>query len=369
MHLVRLSRSIAYRRLGKTLHTADGRILLRAGATLTPSYIDNLLAKGYTSVYLVNEAVPDLQIDDPVNQETWLRATQILKSSSQQIVTEQKFDIGTINSVVEELINDIKSNADTLYGLSALRTRDDYTFVHSVNVCVLSLLAGSGLHLPRPRLRELGVGALLHDLGKVNIPMHILNKPGSLSAEEFDVVKKHTSDGFELLRGQYGISLLSAHVAFQHHEKYDGTGYPRNLRLQEIHEFARVAAVADFYDAVTSDRVYRQRLLPHEAAETLASLIGSHFDPVIARKFLERVARYPTGTIVRLFSGDIGVVVAQNPHRPSAPVVRILADSSYQLVDPRDLNLADDPSLKIKNVLEDFPERMKGAILGNTINR
>ena len=182
-----------------------------------------------------------------------------------------------VRNSVCKMIDELMDVSDTMVNLQDLKSNDQYTFSHSVNVCVLSLITGISMKYGEEKLRELGIGAMLHDVGKTRIPSEILNKPGSLTAEEFDIIKKHTSYGYELLKKSKELSTYASYIALTHHERYDGEGYPLGLRGEELHEFARIVSIADVYDAITSDRVYKKRSNINEAVEYFVELINEGF--------------------------------------------------------------------------------------------
>ena len=358
MYLVPLSQAVN-RRLGKTIYSPEGKPLLVAGTLLTETYIKSLERRGYDSVYIWNELAPDVEVDEAVNEITRVRATSIIAETFRSVSENCRIDLQKISEVVNEIIDDLDANSDTLFSLSTIRCVDDYTFVHSVNVCILSLLIGSvALSLKRD-LRKLGIGAILHDLGKVKIDRKLLGKPGRLSREEFAQIQLHTVYGYEILREFPECSILSAHVALQHHERMDGSGYPRGLRGVDIHKFARIAAIADVYDAMLSKRVYRDGTSEHKAMEYLLEEGKGLFDEGLVRRFAERVAIYPSGTVVRLDTGDVGVVVRQNSADPHRPVVRIVADKAYNIVEPDEIDLLHDPVRYISAVFPGLPEKIR----------
>jgi HD-GYP domain-containing protein (c-di-GMP phosphodiesterase class II) len=189
-------------------------------------------------------------------------------------------------------------------------------------------------------VKDLGEGAILHDIGKLFIPDEILNKNGPLTDEEFELVRRHTNDGFEVLRRKRSISLFSAHVAYQHHERLDGSGYPRRLTGDDIHEFAKAVAIVDSYDAMTSDRAYRSALPPHEAISILVRETGGKYDRDLVGRFMKLVAMYPVGSVVRLSSGEVCTVV--NATRKSL-VVRVLRGKNQG----REFDIHQNPKLKV----------------------
>jgi len=224
-------------------------------------------------------------------------------------------------------------------------------YMHSLNVCVYSTLLGIAYGYNRDEQSTLGLGALLHDVGKTRIPMDVLLKPGNLSNAEFSEMKRHTEQGFKLLKDEPNIPLLAAHCAFQHHERMDGSGYPRGIRGNEIHEYAKWIGIVDSYDAMTSHRVYRNAMLPHQAVEILYSGSGTLYDTEMLKLFRDKVAIYPVGITVRLNSGHRGVVVDINAASVHRPVIRILTDEGGKDIQvPYDMDLSKHLSVMIAGV-------------------
>ncbi|MEW6399275.1 MAG: HD-GYP domain-containing protein [Bacillota bacterium] len=242
-----------------------------------------------------------------------------------------------------------------------MRSYHDYTFVHSVDVAVVSIVIGLASGYDRPRLRELGAGALLHDVGKVKIPTEILDKRESLTTQEFERVKLHTTLGYQIISQSREFSYVSAHAALEHHERLDGSGYPRRLRGDKIHEIGKIVAVADVFCAMTSDRVYRRKVPPQEGIRHMRAA-ASKFDQRFVRRLALRVAAFPNGTFVRLSTGEFAVVVRQDPRNSERPVVRLLADAGNRPVEQVEVALADTPELDVALVLDDMPEQVRQAL-------
>ncbi|MHB8757788.1 MAG: HD-GYP domain-containing protein, partial [Bacillota bacterium] len=232
--------------VAKTVFGADRQVLLASGMVVKPQFISQLRRRGVPSVYIIDERFPDIETTDVVSAETRVEALAATKEVLSEVKERAKSGLGKLTGTearkvkdqVNNIIDELIQNRDLVVNLTDIRAADDYTFGHSVNVCILSLMTAIGIGYEPQRLRELGIGALLHDVGKTQIPEEILNKPGVLSAGEFEEVKKHPTYGFEIVRRQDGLSSLSAHVAYQHHERSNGEGYPRGLIGTEIHEFA-----------------------------------------------------------------------------------------------------------------------------------
>jgi HD-GYP domain-containing protein (c-di-GMP phosphodiesterase class II) len=205
-----------------------------------------------------------------------------------------------------------------------IRTFDNYTFSHSLNVAVLSVVIGTALKLDRRQLRDIAMGALIHDIGKVFIDKKILNKPGKLTSGELNEIRKHCQEGYDYIKSNCLIPEDAMKAILTHHEQFDGNGYPSSLKRDEIHYFGRIISVADVYDALTSDRPYRSALLPSDAVEYIMSGYGSMFDPKVVTAFIRKVAPFPIGTCVRLSNGITGIVVENYESYGLRPKIRVI---------------------------------------------
>lgn len=230
-----------------------------------------------------------------------------------------------------------------------------------VDVAVVSVLIGLASGYDRAGLRDLGAGALLHDVGKVKIPTEVLDKPGSLTPHEFERVKLHTTQGYQIISQSNEFSYIAAHAALEHLERLDGSGYPRRLRGDKILEIGRIVAVADVFCAMTSDRPYRRRVLPREAIRHLMTA-STKFDQRFVRRLALRVAAFPNGTFLRLSTGELAVVVRQDGRDKERPVVRILADAGNRPVEQHEVPLAEVPEVKVAAVVDRVPEAVRQAL-------
>jgi HD-GYP domain-containing protein (c-di-GMP phosphodiesterase class II) len=339
--------------LAKPLVSSDGKVLLQAGVALTQNFIRKLCNLGYDTVFIEDEDFQDVKIYSAISAQTRNVAYSSLKTLSKQIEGGHLSAVSAeeVEKAVQSIIDDILSSQDLLGNVLEIQGYDDYTYHHSVNTTILAVIMGIAMGWPNHKLLELGMGVLMHDIGKIKIPQEILNKKGSLTREEFDEIKRHTEYGFEILRNNRDISLLSAHVALQHQERWDGTGYPRRLKGKQIHEFGRLAAIADVYEALTSKRVYRNAMQPYEAYEYIIANSGTHFEPsLVQNTFTRYIAPYSTGSGIRLSNGQRGNVVRQNPSFPTRPYVRMTHQGELKLSQPLDYNLVDYPSLMILGI-------------------
>jgi putative nucleotidyltransferase with HDIG domain len=311
--------------VGRSIFNAEGYMLLKEGITLTDTYILRLKEWEIAAIYIRTGLMDVLTVPEPVCEEIRVRSIKTLQVVLAKTTVLEYVDIGKIKEVANEIVQEILKNRDTLIHLNDIRRYDEYTFAHSVHVAIYSSIIALALGYPEQKLMEVALGALLHDIGKMLIAKEILNKPGALSADEMEIMKLHSRYGFEILRKQPEMPLLAAHVAFQHHEKLDGSGYPRGIDETEIHEYAKIVAVADVYDALTSDRPYNKAILPHEAYEIIMASVNNHLDAEIVVKFFKHVAIYPVGSMVQLNTGEIGIISKVMPDLQFRPVVTVIA--------------------------------------------
>lgn len=341
--------------LGKNIYTDSGKILLSAGTQLKAGYIERLNELGISDIYIETEETSDIAIDDVIREQNRFEAKKIIRQTMKNIQVGKYIPTQEIFHAVDNILDDLLNTREIMVNLSDIRSMDDYTFGHCVNVCVLSLITGIAMNYNKEQLRNLGIGAILHDIGKTAIDKELLNKPSSLTDEEYKVIQNHTVLGYKILKKYPMISGFSTMVALMHHERYDGTGYPLGKGGQAIHEFSRIVAIADVYDALTSDRVYKKKVLPHRAIEYLISMGNHQFDYEIVKKFIAHIANYPIGTIIRLNTGALAIVIDVDKDCPSRPIVRYLNNNTVDKGKKfKEIKLVDYPSITITEVLENM---------------
>ncbi|NLP41038.1 MAG: HD-GYP domain-containing protein [Veillonellaceae bacterium] len=340
-------------KLAKPLYSADGMILLNAGIELKDRFIGRLRELDVTYIYIEDELTDDIDIPDVINEKTRIESIVSAKNIIEGVKVGKSVDADQAKKVANLLVDELCRNHGTLVSFIDMRTQNDYLFGHSVNVCVLAIMTGLSLGYDELRLRDLGVGALLHDIGKTKLSAELLNKTGRLTNDEIQEIKKHPYLGFEILRKNPDISLVSAHCAFQHHERYDGSGYPRAFKGSDIHQFAHIVAIADVYDALTSDATYRKAMPVYEAVAIISKAAGSYFDADLVSKFTENIAIYPIGSVVRLNNNQLGVVVDISRDSKTKPVVRIIMDENKRHMNKLlEIDLSKNPRLYIADVVE-----------------
>ena len=343
---------------------ADGIPLLRAGVTLTQRYRDSLLAAGINAIYVEDEESDGIAPEPIVSDETRAIATRAIatayRGTQEALASGTSLGSGTIDAladVIERILREVDQSGGVALALADLSCADAYTFQHSIDVTALGLLLGQRLFRQQgwvdfdgvrrfsridERLAQLGLGLLLHDIGKLAIPIPILNKPGKLTLEEWEMMKTHPRAGVDLLRGDVWSPLVKG-IVLRHHERCDGSGYPDGKLGSEIHEMARIAAIADVYDAVTSERTYAPARPASVGVQVVMQGAGTLFDEHIVEVFSRVVAPFPPGVEVEVSGGRRAVVVSGPDRALDRPVVRFLDEPGS----PCEVSLLDHPGLRI----------------------
>ncbi|MCE5287070.1 MAG: HD-GYP domain-containing protein [Pelosinus sp.] len=354
MRRILLNNIAAGMKLARPLYTADGTVLLNAGIDLNERFVSRLKEFDLSYIYIEDELTQDIDVQDVVSEKTRVEAVAAAKNIMENVRLGRGVDSEQAKKIANMLVDELCGKRGTMLNLIDMRTRSDYLFAHAVNVCVLSILTGLNMGYDEIRLRDLGIGALMHDIGKLQISSEICNKAENLTPKEETEFKRHPEIGFEILRKNQEFSILSAHCAFQHHEHYDGSGYPRGLRQEEIHQYAGIVAIADRYDALISDTPKHSAISVYEALAIITRAAGTYFAPEIVENFVKNIAVYPIGSMVRLSNNQVGVVVDFSRENKTKPVVRIITDENRQQINTlQEIDLSKNPALYIAGVEEE----------------
>lgn len=342
--------------LAKTIFDDSGRPLLKDGAKLNSKILRKIKSIGIFSIYIYDE-YSNNELVDLISPRIRQKSIKLIKDIfNNQKKNSLKDDFSYYDSILkmsEALLDEILSQKNILVNLVDIKSMDNYTYQHCVNVGVLSLVLGIQLRLTKSELLDLCIGALLHDIGKIFIPKEILNKVEPLTDEEFEIIKTHTEKGYNYVRNKLDMSSTSKIIILQHHEKMDGSGYPDGKKGDKIYKLARIVAIADVYDALTSDRPYRRAMTPNEALEYISGNGGIHFDYTMICAFTSCIIPYPEGTLVKLSSGDIGVVQDIFPNFPLRPNVKLVKSSTESKVGTF-VNLMDELDITIQEATYDL---------------
>ncbi|MBK1693449.1 phosphodiesterase [Chromatium weissei] len=309
----------------------------------TAAEVENELEKDLTRIATtpeVNRSVT-LQTERGQARRIHQEAIGVVKTLMEDVRLGQQIDFELANPVVTKMVDSIFRNQDALLALTRIRQVGRYTFEHSVNVAVLMVSFARAMELEQALIHDIGLGALLHDIGKTLVPPEILNKPGALTDDEFVVMRGHVVHTNNILTTVSGIPQIALSVAAEHHERIDGNGYPHHKKGADISLYGQMASISDVYDALTTDRVYHKAMEPHQALRKLLEWSNQHFDSTLVQHFIRCVGIYPIGTLVRLDSGRLGVVVESNQGVPRQPVVRVIMDVKRRLfLTAKDIDLS-----------------------------
>jgi HD-GYP domain-containing protein (c-di-GMP phosphodiesterase class II) len=317
--------------LGKTIFDKNGIKLLNEGNIITSEYLERIVPLGYTGLYIDDELSKELKLDSSFFDTLKNEAIQSLKNifiASSADSSSYQDELNFLSSSLVRILDEILSNNDIIVNMIDLKIYDDYTYFHSVNVAILALIVGNALKFEKEMLIQLGMAAILHDIGKKFTPKNILSKPGVLTKEEFKIIKEHPSNGYHFIKKSFpSISNVTYIGILQHHERFDGSGYPNGSIGEDISLFGRILAVCDVYDALVSDRPYHKAHLPSEALEFVQGGSGTMFDPVVVLAFSCKIASYPLGTAVELSNGEVGIVVKNYEEFNTRPKVKIIKNN------------------------------------------
>lgn len=316
--------------LAVDLKLQGSRIFLRNKVILTSLLIERIKTIGFQGAYIDDDISKDLMVANVISEDLVSKAKTDIRCLYMDIEKGKKDSINgtmdTIQNVIRDIVEQIQRNSRTMVNIVDLRTFDDYTYSHSLNVSVLSVVIGTVLELDKKTMLELATAALVHDIGKIFVSKEIVNKPAKLDDNEYAEIKKHSEKGYQYLRQYNRLSAAAMSGVLEHHEHYSGAGYPKGLDGDNISLFGRIIGLADVYDALISDRPYRRALLPSDALEYIMSGYGKQFDPKVVEAFMRKVAPYPVGTCISLSNGISGIVVSNHEGFGLRPKIRVIEE-------------------------------------------
>lgn len=358
--------------LAQTIYDRDNRILLKKGVRLNENLLKKIEENGIYTIY-INDEYSDNEIEDIIKPELRNAAVKSTKDTfdnveklatsannnrnslkSKQLLKNIEQGIQSLNNLSKDIVEEILSNQNLLINLVDIKSLDNYVYQHSVNVGVLSMVLGMELGLNKNELYDLCIGAILHDIGKTFLPKEILYKKSDLTDDEYAIAKQHAQKGYEYLKAHYHLPVVTKIIALQHHERLDGSGYPNGYQENQINKLARIVAIADTYDAMTSDRPYRLALPPNEAIEFIMGSAGRFFDFEMVQVFARKIVPYPVGSLVKLSNNDVGVVEEVPPHFPLRPKVKVIRQRAIS-IEMKMVDLMKETNLVIEGLQYEAP--------------
>lgn len=335
-------------KVGKTLFNEDGKVLLREGTVLNESKAGRLEDLGYDSLYIKDGLSPDT-IEDMVSPEVRIKSVKEVRKVFQNFDTYiQRLNqpsatnlkaakrmeyqsISDITSISTGIVEELLLKKNNVINMVDIKNKNGYLYQHSVNVAVLSVIFGMKLGLDHSKLKALAMGSLMHDIGYNFLEYERLEHEGPLTDEEILIKEEHPLKGYVYLRDNIDVSAHVRMIVYQHHEWMNGEGYPMQLKGDEITELARIVAITDMYDALTSDRPYRLALEPQTAIEYLLASSLHQLDPELVKKFVKIIIPYPIGTVVKLSNGEVGVVEELDLEYPLRPIIKVVKQVSRKV--------------------------------------
>jgi len=331
-------------------------LILKEGQTDIDRFVNRLQNMGIEYVYIEDSKSIGIEIPDAISEETRLLCKRVLRQTIEEFQNNSTFNFSNMTDVISTILDDIFKNEDVQMSLNDISAADDYTFTHSVSTTVYTLLIANQLKYTRSMLEKLAIGTLLHDMGKVLLDKEIIFKQDTLTPEEFEYIKQHTTLGYEWLKKCVNITELSRIISLYHHERMDSSGYPMGIPAGTIHEFSRIVAIADVFDALTTDRCYRKKWSTVKAVNYLIKESNTKFDTQLVAVFIKQIAIYPNGTLVRLSNQTVGVVKEQNRSMPLRPIIRVIENEIGEEIDMYEMDLMKELSITILEPEEDIED-------------
>lgn len=340
MRVANVSHKLHKKYLAKDVFDNNGRLLLGRNVELTPSLIDKLIDNDVFIVYIEDKLSEGIEVHSLISDEQMVQSVRVVKQVLNNVVQRrsdgvQKMildeDLSLVGDVIKDLIEALENCEDTMYTVVDLMGADMYTYKHSVNVAVLSILTCRSLGYDYQLTKHIAMGALLHDIGKATVKGNLIQKIEPLTPFELKEIHRHVDYGYDMVKGVLSLSGYTKQIIRLHHEKRDGSGYPLGLKETEIPDFVRIVTICDMFDAMTSTRVYRKSMPVYEVLDILMAESVYRLDAVILQMFIKNICVYPPGSGVRLTDGRYGLVVNYNSYSPTRPEIRLFEDDKGQM--------------------------------------
>lgn len=328
--------------VGMPMYAPNGTILLKEGSTLRENAIEKLIELQAPHIYIIDEYSQDIEASCNVSPAVKSKARLNIKNlytAIQNNAGEYSNEMKACLASVDDIVDDITTENIDLFDLFDIKLRDQYIYSHPINVTAISVILGRQLQLNSLELYHLAVGAFLHDVGQMFIPKEILHKKSTYSNEDVEAMRKHAEAGYRFAKDEFYLPMRSYLAILQHHERYDGNGYPHQKKGKDISSYGRIVAIADVYDAISSHKPYRSALSPAQAFKTIIESAGSSFDPEYIKIFAQRVSPYPIGFTLKLPDKRTGIVYKNYLGKPFNPTMKIIEEDGQKLTVPYMMDL------------------------------
>ncbi len=310
--------------LARPIYLGIDTVLLGKGIILKKNYIQKLKELGIEYLYIEDEISQGIEINDYIKEQTRISGKEAVRKIIDKYSTSGKVDLDNIGLITTRIIDEILENKEVIVNLSDIRSKDEYNYAHNVNVCCLAVLTAVRLGISDDKIKEIAIGAILHDLGKARIPKDIIDRQEQLSEREYEVYKQHVTLGYEAVKEKKWLSSLSKVIILTHHERINGSGFPYGWTEEKIHEAVKIVSICDVFDTMTNKRLERDAYKTYEVIEYLMAMKGSLFDAQIVDVFINLIALYPSGSGIITNKNDYGIVVKQNQGLSTRPIIRLL---------------------------------------------
>lgn len=327
---------------GQHLYGPNGELLCKQGTELKELYLNKIKGYGIPHLYIIDALSEDVEVHCTISQEVKNEAYRNIKKLYTAILQKTN----SYHSVMQECLNsvdkiteDIIAEKIDLFDIFDIKMMDEYVYQHPVNVAIISIIIGKSLSLSSLELYRLGLGAFLFDVGQMFVPQDILNKKTTYTDSDIKAMQKHTENGYRFAKDEFNLPMKSYLAILQHHERYDGTGYPNGKKGKEISEYGRIVAIADVYDALSSRKPYREAMSPVMAFKAILEGANKEFDPDIVKIFASKICPYPLGFTINLPDKRTGIIQQNYTDRPFNPLVKIIMENDVILTDPYTIRL------------------------------
>ncbi len=353
MRRVAIERIKGNERLARPIYTSNDMILLSQGVQMKVSYVNRLRDLGIDYIFIEDELSKGVEVEDFIEEQTRSKCKSEVKTILEKYSSQGKIEIDSLVSIAWDIIDDIFKQKNIIVNVTDIRRKDEYIYAHSVNVCALSVLMAIKSGYPRNRIKDIAIGSLLHDIGKMLIPEEILNKEEPLTSKEKKILHQHPLIGYEAVQDATWLSPTAKVIILTHHERIDGSGYPFGWKGDKINKAVKIVSICDVFDAMSSDHVSRKAYKTYEIIEFLTAMKGKLFDAHLTDLFISSIAIYPSGTGVITSDKSKAIVLRQNKELPTRPVIRLLTDPyGNSITEWKELDLSKDMTTFIIDVFE-----------------